>query len=178
MYAIMKTIEIRRHSMRNKPGDHLSQQGVTLARRVGQNLGPFDRVVTSTLPRAFETAIAMGFAVDEQSELMSSYGDSVEWEVPWPSTPKQYAKAVRKDGAAARYANHLADVYRQLADDLADGRAALFINHGGVLELGAVACQPNTDHESWGPHFDYCEGIRLFWDDGKFVNAEILRVSI
>ena len=70
---------------------------------------------------------------------------------------------------------------RQRPDDLenfTDGRAALFINHGGVLELGAVACQPNTDHESWGPHFDYCEGIRLFWDDGKFVNAEILRVSI
>mgnify|MGYP003296308735 CR=1 FL=1 len=35
----MKTIEIRRHSIRNKPGAHLSQQGVTLARLVGQNLG-------------------------------------------------------------------------------------------------------------------------------------------
>ena len=169
-------IEIRRHSMRNKPGDHLSQQGVTLARLVGQNLGPFDHVVTSTLPRAFETAIAMGFAVDKQNELMSTYGDSVEWEVSWPSTPREYAKAIRKDGAAARYAHELADIYRQLADDLAEGRAALVINHGSVLELGAVACLPDADHESWGPHFDYCEGIRLFWDDGKFVSGEILRV--
>src|SRR5512143_3142167 len=82
----MKTIEIRRHSIRNKPGPHLSQQGVTLARLVGQNLGPFDRVVTSTLPRAFETAIAMGFAVDEQNELMSTYGNDVEREIPWPQS--------------------------------------------------------------------------------------------
>ena len=63
--STMKTIEIRRHSIRSNPGVHLNQQGVTLARLVGQNLGPFDRVVTSTLPRAFETALAMGFAVDE-----------------------------------------------------------------------------------------------------------------
>ena len=80
----MKTIEIRRHSIRTIPGDHLNQQGVTLARLVGQNLGPFDRVVTSTLPRAFETAIAMGFAVDEQNELMSTYGNEVGREAPWP----------------------------------------------------------------------------------------------
>ena len=80
----MKTIEIRRHSIRSKPGDHLNQQGVTLARLVGENLGPFDRVITSTLPRAFETAIAMGFAVDEQVELMNTYGSDVENEAPWP----------------------------------------------------------------------------------------------
>ena len=73
----MKTIEIRRHSIRTIPGDHLNQTGVSLARMVGENLGPFDRVITSTLPRAFETAIAMGFAVDEQNELMSTYGSEV-----------------------------------------------------------------------------------------------------
>lgn len=173
----MKTIEIRRHSIRSKPGQHLSQQGVTLARLVGQNLGPFDRVVTSTLPRAFETAIAMGFAVDEQSELMSTYGDAVEMDAPWPLSLADYAKAIRKGGAASRYANQLADVYLQLVDYLADGRAALVINHGGIVEMGAVACLPNADHASWGAHFECCEGIRLFWEDGKFVSAEILRVS-
>src|SRR5919108_3033522 len=103
----MKSIEIRRHSMRSKPGDHLNQSGVTLARLVGENLGPFDRVVTSTLPRAFETAIAMGFAVDEQIELMSSYGQDVEREVSWPQTFAAYAKGVQR-GAAQRYANELA----------------------------------------------------------------------
>src|SRR5512144_225076 len=174
----MKTIEIRRHSMRSKPDDHLSQSGMSLARLVGQNLGPFDRVVTSTLPRAFETAIAMGFAVDEQKELMNTYGDVVEAEAPWPMSPAEYANVIRRGKAAARYAGLLADCYQQLIDYLADGRAALVINHGGVVELGAVACLPKADYDAWGPHFECCEGVRLIWEDGKFVSAEILRISI
>ena len=174
----MKTVEIRRHSIRQKPGDHLSQQGVTLARLVGQNLGPFDRVVTSTLPRAFETAIAMGCAVDEQNELMSTYGNAVEREAPWPLSLAGYAEVVSAGGAAAKYANQLVAVYTKLANFLADGRAALVINHGGVLEMGAVACLPEADHIAWGSHFEYCEGVRLFWENDKFVDAEILRVLI
>lgn len=173
----MKRIEIRRHSIRTKPGDHLSQEGVTLARRVGENAGPFDRVVTSTLARAFETAIAMGFAVDEQNELMSTYGRDVEREAPWPLSFGGYAEVVRDGGAAARYARQLAAFYDKLANSLRDGRAALAINHGGVLELGVVACFPAADYFSWGDAVDYCEGARLFWEDGKFVNAEVLRIS-
>ena len=172
----MKTIEIRRHTYRTKPGQHLSQQGVTLARRVGEGIGPFDRVITSTVPRACETAIAMGFAVDEQVDLMSSYDDEVEAEVPWPQTPARYAEAIRNGGATAQYAHRLADFYHQLVNGLADGSAALVINHGGVAEMGAIACLPDVDHAAWGPHFECCEGARLFWEDGKFVSAEILRV--
>jgi hypothetical protein len=174
----MKKLEIRRHSIRNQPGDHLNQTGVTLARRVGEHIGPFDLVVTSTLPRAFETAIAMGFAVDEQIELMSTYGNDVGREAPWPLSLAAYAEVVSQRGAAARYANQLADVYRKLLNYVSSDHAALVINHGGILEMGAVACMPDADHFGWGSHFDYCEGIRLFWEDGKFVNAEILRVSI
>jgi broad specificity phosphatase PhoE len=173
----MKTIEIRRHSIRSKPGDHLNQPGVTLARFVGQNLGPFDRVVTSTLPRAIETAIAMGFAVDEFNETMSSYGSAVEREAPWPLSLAGYAEVIRNGGAAAHYANQLVAVYTKLADYLMDGRAALVINHGGIAEMGAVACLPDADHFAWGSHFDFCEGIRLLWDNGKFLDGEVLRVS-
>jgi hypothetical protein len=54
----MKLIEHRRHSMRHKPGEHLKQAGVDLARRVGTDLGPFDLVITSATARAFQTAIA------------------------------------------------------------------------------------------------------------------------
>ena len=162
--------------MRSMPGVHLSQEGVALARRVGEGLGPFDRVVTSTLPRAFETAIAMGFAVDEQVELMSSYGDDVALEVPWPQPFASYDKAVKDGGTAGRYAGKLAAYYAELANTLADGRAALVINHGGVLELGVVASFPDADYEAWGNAVDYCEGARIVWQDGTFVGAELLRV--
>jgi hypothetical protein len=172
----MKTIEIRRHSMRVKPGDHLSQEGVALARLVGANLGPFDRVVTSTLPRAFETAIAMGFAVDEQNKLMSSYSRDVDREVPWPQSFATYAEILKRGGAAARYANKLPKYYSELANYLADSRAALVVNHGGILELGVVACLPYENYGSWGDAADYCEGARLFWENEKWLKAEILRV--
>jgi broad specificity phosphatase PhoE len=173
----MKTIEIRRHSIRSIPGEHLNQSGVTLARLVGENLGPFDRVVTSTRPRAFETAIAMGFAVDEQVEWMSMFGEDVEREAPWPQSFAGYAQAVRRGDAAAHYANQLTAYYAQLADYLADGRAALVIHHGGVVELGVTASFPAADFGFWGGAVDYCEGARLYWEDGTCVNAEVLRVS-
>ena len=64
----MVTLEVRRHTMRVKPGQHLSHKGVSLARTVGLGIGPFDRVASSNLPRAIETAIAMGTAVDDVIE--------------------------------------------------------------------------------------------------------------
>jgi broad specificity phosphatase PhoE len=173
----MKTLEIRRHSIRSNPGDHLNQSGVSLARRVGEGLGPFDYVVTSTLPRAFETALAMGFAVNGQIELMSMSGADVEREVPWPQAFAAYARAVRRGRAAAQYAGQLAAYYARLANSLDEDRAALVINHGGILELGVTACFPTADYEAWGESAGYCEGARLYWEAGICVNAELLRVS-
>ena len=61
---------------------------------------------------------------------------------------------------------------------ISESRAALAINHGGVVELGVVGCLPGFDFSSWGGSVEYCEGARLYWDEGKFVNGEVLRVSI
>jgi broad specificity phosphatase PhoE len=172
----MKILEIRRHSIRSQLGDHLNQSGVTLARLVGQNIGPFDRVITSTLPRAFETAVAMGFSVDEQNELMNTYGGSVANEAPWPQPFGNYAEIIKEDGAAARYAKKLAKYYADVMDFISEGRSALVINHGGVVELGVVGCLPDADFSTWGDSVEYCEGARLYWDD-RFIRAEVLRVS-
>ena len=61
----MRYLEIRRHSRRIQPNEHLSQEGVDLARRIGKEAGPFDLVVSSPELRASETAVAMGFAVED-----------------------------------------------------------------------------------------------------------------
>ena len=172
----MKILEIRRHSIRSPLGDHLNQTGVTLARLIGQNIGPFDRVITSTHPRAFETAIAMGFAVDEQNEFMSTYGGAVEKEAPWPQSFINYAEIIKQEGVAARYAKKLAKYYASIMEFISEGRSALVINHGGVVELGVVGCLPNIDFSTWGDSVNYCEGARLYWED-KFIRAEVLRVN-
>ncbi|HNF94355.1 MAG TPA: phosphoglycerate mutase family protein [Anaerolineales bacterium] len=172
----MKILEVRRHSIRHAGGDHLSQAGVALARNVGQNIGPFDFVSTSTLPRAFDTAIAMGFAVNEQNPLMNTYGGAVEREAPWPMPFFHYSEIVKQAEAAAKYAHDLMDYYLGILNHIPQGGSALVVNHGGVVELGVVACLPDADFSAWGDAVEYCEGARLFWDGGKFVNGEVLRL--
>ena len=173
----MRYLEVRRHSMRSKPGQHLTQFGVSLARRAGDSMGPFARVITSTLPRAFETAIAMGFAVDDQIELLGTYGDAVDKEITWPATFAEYAKAVRKGRAAADYARQLVGLWTEIVSALPDGSAALIVSHGGIVELGLVAALPDANHPEWGGHCELCEGARLHFDGKAFVKADILRVK-
>lgn len=174
----MKTLEIRRHSIRSPLSEHLNQKGVMLARRIGQTIGPFDLVATSTHQRAFETAIAMGFAVDKQNELMSTYGREVERDAPWPQPFANYAEVIKQDGPAAGYAEKLVQLYAGMMAEISPNGSVLVINHGGVVELSVVGCLPNLDFSDWGDPVGYCEGARLFWDDGRFVNAEVLRVSL
>src|SRR4051812_10890120 len=107
----MKTLEIRRHSMRKQGGgSQLSQEGVDYARRLGASMGPFVRVATSVVPRARETAIAMGFAVDEELVTLASgedfYAESEQnrwWESPQPFVA--VAQVLAKKGAVWRYAH-------------------------------------------------------------------------
>jgi broad specificity phosphatase PhoE len=172
----MKILEVRRHSVRHTGGEHLNQKGVLLARKVGQGIGPFDFVATSALPRAFETAIAMGFAVTEQNELMNTYGGAVEREAPWPLPFFHYSVIVKQGQAAAEYAQRLADYYADVLNHIPDGGSALMVNHGGVVELGVVACLPDADFSTWGESVGYCEGARLFWDAGRFLRGEPLRI--
>jgi broad specificity phosphatase PhoE len=166
--------------MRVQPGQHLSQAGVDLARRIGETVGPFQRVVTSSIPRAFETAIAMGFAVDEQIEDFGliMLNEELESEVNWDAGFAAFADAVRKNpnGATAQYARKQSDFWRSVVESVPEGGSALIVLHGGVVEAGAVGCLPNADHRGWGNFLSYCEGVRLTYENGQFTSAEILRV--
>jgi broad specificity phosphatase PhoE len=173
----MRELELRRHTMRVQPGQHLSQAGVDLARRVGETMGRFNRVVTSTVPRAFETAIAMGFAVDEQVEAFGSMGAGVDREVDWQGGCVGFQRAARLGGATAKYVREQADLLRQIVAALPEGGRALVVSHGGIVEAQAVGCLPDFDWSAWTEASSYCEGIRLRFEDGRCVGAERLRVS-
>jgi broad specificity phosphatase PhoE len=172
----MKTLEIRRHSLRNRALPDLSEEGIMLANLIGLEMGKFNRVLSSPLPRAVQTAEAMGYVVDETAELLSTMGDAVELECPWPASFDEYAAASRQNGPTTRYAQRLADFYAKLVESLPEGGAALVVNHGGVVELSAIACLPTADFAALGDYIDYCEGVRLTWDNGKFINLQVLRV--
>lgn len=152
----MRIIEHRRHTMRVKPDQHLSQAGVDLARTVGENLSPFDLVITSTLPRAYETAIAMGFAVDEQCEELAFLPVGFEDEVRWDEGFARFADVIRENsaGAVAQIAVRMAKLHRQIAAELPNSGRALLISHGCIVEASTVRCAPLVDYGSWGPAWD------------------------
>jgi broad specificity phosphatase PhoE len=172
----MRYLEVRRHTMRTKPGQHLSQRGVDLARRLGDDLGPYQRVITSTLPRALETAIAMGFAVDEEDESLSMMPSAIDLEVSWEAGCAAFAQAYARNGVTRRYSDDLAERYRAIAGALPEGGQALLVTHGGIIEAGTIGCLPHLDYRGWGPSCGYCEGVRLGYDGGAFVSAELLRL--
>ena len=94
----MRWLEVRRHSVTKRSrgtGSHVSQEGVALARLVGSTLEPFASVVTSAAPRAIETALAMGYGVDETVDLPSGYlpgqlAHHDQWH--WPQPYRRYAE--------------------------------------------------------------------------------------
>lgn len=163
----MPILEVRRHSIR-KPGagSQLSQDGVDLARRVGAELGPFVCVVTSIVPRARETAIAMGFAVDHEVVTLATDPGLYEQAstVDWGRSAHPFADLARllsDDGPYRLYAHAVAAVWRDLLTPLTDDEAVLVIGHSGEVEAGLIACFPHADHRSWGPFFGACEGARV-----------------
>jgi broad specificity phosphatase PhoE len=179
----MRHLEVRRHSLR-KPGggSQLSQAGVELARRVGAGIGPFDRVATSVSPRARETAIAMGFAVDEElMTLIEEDAPAAEfeaarwWEAPRPFT--ELAALVRAGGASLALGRAILTLWRDLVMALPEGGSALVIGHSGQLEVALVACFPDADHAAWGGVLDCCEGARLSFDGDppRFTDLSFLR---
>jgi len=179
----MKTLEVRRHSLRkNGGGSQLSQAGVDYARALGATLGPFACVVTSVVPRARETAIAMGFAVDyeivtapEDEEIYAELAGARWWEMPHPFVAA--AAIVATHGATWRYAHGLLARWRDLITPLPEETNALLIGHSGELELALVAAFPHADHAQWGGPFAHCEGASLTFagDPAHFCAVELLR---
>ena len=172
----MRILEIRRHSMRHKPGSHLTPAGVTLAALAGRDSGPFHQVITSTLPRAGETAVAMGQNVDRMIEALGNLPGDVFAGLQWPAPFAKVAQIVARQGACARFATQQAQLWAEIAEQLPVSERVLIITHGGIIELGAIGCLPGADHSTWGGAIGYCEGVRLSWDAGGFTRCEMLRM--
>lgn len=171
----MSVLEVRRHTMRSKPGQHLSQSGVDLANYVGKLTGPFDTVVCSEIPRAIETAIAMGFAVDLHIAGLGVLPDTIYSAIEWPKSLKRISALVNADEACRSFAHKQANHWRTVLDQLSDQQTALIVTHGGIIELGAIAFAPDTDHASWGGPIGYCEGFRFSRNEDG-IACEVLRV--
>jgi broad specificity phosphatase PhoE len=152
-----------------------------MARRLGKRLGPFDLVVSSPLARCVETAVAMGFAVDEDYPELAGQDlrgetvpevDDAHWEAGYAGFGRLYARG----GTFADFANLQAEVWRAIACSIPDGGRGLVIGHGGFIEAGAVALFPDADHAAWGRAVRHGEGVLLRFENAACTELEILRV--
>ncbi|MFZ2959309.1 MAG: histidine phosphatase family protein [Candidatus Ozemobacteraceae bacterium] len=173
----MPIIEIRRHSMRGKPGSHLTQAGLDLARRVGQGMGPFCRVITSEKVRAIETAVAMGFAVTEEWSFISELSPGFEDEVLWDAGFAPIGEALLRGGKAAAYGRTLEAELQHLVMEMPPDGVSLIISHGGIVEAAAMACFPKGKYAGMKDPCSFCEGVRLRFSRGGWVSGEFLPVS-
>jgi broad specificity phosphatase PhoE len=183
----LRLIEIRRHAYTKKGvgrgrGSHLSAEGVQLARTIGEPIGPFDLVLTSEVQRTLETAIAMGFAVDEQLQTLGDISEEVVAEIghherwTWEAPFARFAEVVVRGGSTAMLAQSQREAWQRALESVPSNGSVLIISHGRVIEAGVVACLPNEDFASWGAPFSHCEGMRLQYEGGKFMGWELLRV--
>jgi broad specificity phosphatase PhoE len=185
----VRWLEVRRHSLTKKGparcrGSHLSADGVALARLVGARLAaegpPVGYVLTTQSPRTIETALAMGFAVDDATELPGGYDAGVlahhaQWS--WDRPYARYAELIGQEpGLAEVAAAHRAAWLRALTA-IGDGGRALVISHGGAIEPALVSCLPGADHGACGAPFAHCDGARLAFDAGSFVGIEFRRAA-
>ncbi len=175
---------VLRHSRTRKgrtaegTGSHLSSNGVRRARSLGLQLPAFDYVAVGDQPRHLDTALALGFAVDEQISWPSRYlqgvvGHHDQWS--WPQPFVRYAELLQAgSGLADMAATHVGH-WRRLLDLIPAGGAGLVVSSGGSIEPVLVAALPDADHASWGRVFDPLEGASLEWDGNAFTCVRLLR---
>jgi broad specificity phosphatase PhoE len=179
-YACCEVLAVSNWMLR-RDDSHLSARGVALARHVGAEMGQFEFVVTSKSPRTIETAVAMGYAVDDTIDMPSGYvpgevehHDQWRWQQPYVS----YAALIRHGRGLASVANTHRDTWTGIIEALPDASGMLVVSHGGCIEPALVSCRPDADHASWGTPFGHCDGARLDFENGRFVGIRFRRAPL
>lgn len=168
----MKIIELRRHSKRVKSSPHLTQYGVDLAQKIGQSMGKYHKTYSSYALRAIETAVAMGYAIDEIYEEISITPEDIQEEVSWGMNFEEYAIAIREGQQSKNYAKRMADFLLELVHPIPDSTSILILSHGGLIEISTIGCFPNLDFSTWGNALEECEGVLLYVENNDFVKTE------
>lgn len=182
----MRVLEVRRHAFTKKGpergrGSHLSQAGVDLARRIGKHAGPFDLVQVSPIPRTMETAIAMGFAVDdvvealgpENPELYREIGHHERW--GWANPFAEFARLIELGNETTALSKLVHAHLRFVLSQVPPGGRALAISHGRVIECGVIPFASSDDYAAWGEPFGHGEGVRIVQADDDTFTVELVR---
>ncbi len=182
----MKWIEHRRHALRTKPSPHLNREGVRTARELGDRISRqgdhpgFARVVTSPKKRAMETALAMGFAIDETSktlrDLPSALTSISHDEADFASLYSAWQEASHSRSAIEKALQKYRDFLSSELEKIGDGEKLLLVSHGGIVEWTTIAALGEASSEL-GEAIDKCDAVEIAYHAGEFQSARAIRDS-
>ncbi|MBI5949526.1 MAG: histidine phosphatase family protein [Chloroflexi bacterium] len=158
----MKTAVVLRHAERRDRSNnwsHLSEAGIEQARKAGSRFERFDLVVASPLPRAVETAVAMGFAVSQTHLGIQDIGERILQHVHWSDGFAAWATAYRSAPLVKSYVDYVGSLLSGWLDEVPEGGSLLVVTHGGIVEAMAVGLGPESDFNQLGPAAGYAEGF-------------------
>jgi broad specificity phosphatase PhoE len=158
----MKSIYVLRHSARDGGETHLNAAGVRLARDFGAQLGPMTLVLTSPAQRCIETVVALGCAVQEETdELALPDDDDLMFELDRVHDFADALHMVRHGRHVPAYARKLRIFAEQAAARLLDHQDALLVTHGGIVEVLTVALTGDPAAARLGSGIGFCDGVRF-----------------
>jgi broad specificity phosphatase PhoE len=172
------TLILLRHTQRAKPGQHLNQRGINLAHALEPRLPNIDVAFTSSVPRAIETAIALGVAVTDTFDEMAQMGPDVlnDEDYARHDTLMSLCRHFTDGPPAARaYAAAQAQHVRALLARAGDEARVLIVTHGGIIEAQWAGLAPETLVRATGAPFDVCEGLILRVTDAQIHFIRLLR---
>ncbi len=174
----MKTAIVLRHAQRqdlSNPNSHLAQAGIEQARAAAAWCDRFDFVVASPLPRAYETAIAMGFAVDRTHPAIQEHSEQIMDDVQWDAGYSAWAAAYMTKASVIAYVDHVGSLLGVWLEQVPAGGSLLVVTHGGVVEAMAVGLAPGADLVELGESPGYAEGFRAVTETGESFDLTALR---
>jgi len=171
-------LEHRRHSIRIGDHTHISNEGLTLARKVGEDMSEFDLVISSKSTRAIETAIGMGYSVNDTIDFKLA-AQNLKFPIkylPEGSIYQIYQEEFKLNESIGEFGNNLKSL---ILDKLKSSNAkrVLLITHGGVIESSTVAFFPQFDYSHWNTGAVHCGGVKFEFDNDSFKNLELIEVK-
>lgn len=163
----MKTAVVLRHAERQDRSDnasHLSPLGIEQARKARSGFERFDMVVTSPLPRAVETAVAMGFAVTRTHPGIQEIGERILDHVGWNEGYTAWAAARHEVPVVHSYVEYVGSLLGDWLEELPDGGSLLVIAHGGIVEALATGLCGDASWTTPGASAGYAEGFVALLD--------------
>jgi broad specificity phosphatase PhoE len=174
-HGTTKFLEVRRHAKRHAPLANLTNEGIARVKQASACNRSYAHVVTSPIPRAIQTAVAMGHAVDEEDWTLGSMGALVGESIIFDAGFAAIQHAIRTDRTAGLYAELQALQLRHHLTQVEPGESVLVVSHGGIAEAGVIGLLPDVDLSGFGPSLDYCEGARLEFVDDRCTRIQVLR---